>query len=447
MKNRYFLKQVLVAGFSAALALSGCKKDDGPKANQSEGTTDRWITVAGALFGTDPGDGNGGTMVYSVKREDAVNPEVSINVFDNGVHVKSSRTARLQASNDGSYLYNIQYTGADGGVFNKYKVEGGNILVEEGAAVSVADYAGTSPRWVKASEDIGVAVNVRDIKNKFASEDENAEFVGVAGTAVVVVLDLKNPSITNYAEFELALSAEEQKEGHHIFRLDAPVLNAAGNKLYIGTWTRKWKPGTTEADASAFQRLGTKTVVLDYPSLTNPKIITSTRATGDNSGYRSPMSFVGSDKYVYQATHRETAGTGGSKILRINPDGTYDNSYSISVDDALGVKDSYIESWRYAGDGIGYIIYSLNVGGERTGGYIARVDLNSQFVTKVNIPNEANMDFGQYQGIAVVGDEVFIAVAGVGVDGNIYVFNTKTAQVTVGAKLVNPAGNRYIGVY
>lgn len=445
--KRNFLKTVFFGTAIVAFAAIGCSKDDeegvGPETPIDD---DRWVTVAGALMQTDPGDGNGGTMVYTVSRKDAVDPTVSINVFDNGVDVKSNRTARLQASNDGNYLYNIQYTGADGGVFNKYLVKGGKTLEEVGSAVNTAPYVGTSPRWAKVSEKAGVAVNVKDIVNVFDGEGNSATFKGVKGTAVVLVVDLENPAITGTKEFELALSEEEQLQGYHIWRLDAPVLNKSGDKLYIGTWMRKYAPGTTTTDGSA-PRLGTKTLVVDYPSLENAKIINSTVATGDNSGYRSPMSHVATDGNVYQATHRELAGTGGSHILKINQNNEYDNAYKFSLDAALGVTDSYIESWRYAGNGIGYVIYSLNVNGSRQGGYIAQVDLTNRTAKKITIPAESTMDYGQYQGIAVVGDEVFIAVTEVSKDGNLYVFNSKTGEITVGAKLINKAGNRYIGVY
>src|SRR5690606_38561346 len=98
----------------------------------------------------------------------------------------------------------------------------------------------------------------------FKDNKEDGEFLGVSGTAVIVVLDLKNPRIIGQTEFELALSEEEQLQGYHIYRLDAPVLNAAGDKLYIGTWLRKYVPGTTNAETN-YQRLGTKTLVVDYP--------------------------------------------------------------------------------------------------------------------------------------------------------------------------------------
>lgn len=97
---------------------------------------------------------------------------------------------------------------------------------------------------------------------------------------------------------------------------------------------RKYNPATGLTE-STFDRLGTKSVIVDYPSLENPKVITSTVSFGDNSGYRSPNSFVAEDGNIYQATQRDSK---GSHILKINTNNEYDNSYIFSLDAALGVK-------------------------------------------------------------------------------------------------------------
>src|SRR5690606_7410877 len=109
MKTKCLKFAILATG----LIFTSCTNEvDGPK----EGTDDdiRWITVSGALMDAEPGDGNAGTMVFSMKPEEAKSPAFAVDVFANGQHVKSSRTARLQASADGKYLYNIQYTADDG---------------------------------------------------------------------------------------------------------------------------------------------------------------------------------------------------------------------------------------------------------------------------------------------------------------------------------------------
>lgn len=456
MKQNQF-KHGLFGAAVIALAVAGCSKDEGPDV-ENPGDSDRWITISGAMMDEEAGDGNGGTMVYSVTPEQAKDPGVSINVFDDGEHVKSQRTARLQASANGEFLYNIQYVGDDGGVFNKYIVNGGNSFQPDGPEVATADYVSTSPRWMKAAEGVGVAVKGTANDPVYTGEIPNVEYQYTTSQVDVITLDLNNPAITQTASFELALSEEEQAAGYHIWRMDMPVVNKAGTKVFIGAGVRKFDPNSfsiNEDGQLEFERDETsppsfaKTVVLDYPSLENPTVITSTQTRGSTNGYRSMMQYVGTDGHVYQATSGEGVGGGGSKILRISAQtNDYDNDYVFSLDQALGVTDSYIHAWKYAGDGIGFVVYSLlNGDGENTGGYIARVDLNSKTASKYSLPSEENLNFRQIQHLGIEGNEVYIAVAPIGQDGNIYIFNIETGEMTQGAKLINKTGNQYIGVY
>jgi hypothetical protein len=423
---------------------TSCSSDDNKNEEQvlPPVAESRWITVAGALMQTTPGDGNGGTRVYSVTKEDAKNPNISINVYDNGEPVQSTRTARLQSSVDGSTLFNITYTGANGGEFMTYKVNGGKNFAQSGTTVNISQYAGTSPRWVKLfdGDKTGVAVNVT--APVIVTEADGKTYKHTRGSATVLSLDLQKFLISDYRQYEIPLSPAEEALGHHIFRLDAPTLNKAGNKLIIGTWMRKTNPATG-ANESDFERLGSKSVVVDYPSLQNPKVITSTVGFGDTSGYRSFNSFVANDGNIYQATQRDTKK--GSYILKIGQNNEYDNSYVFSLDAALGVKGSYIDAWRYVGNGIAYAVYTYEGTNQ---GYVARLDLNAKTAKLVDgIAYDADLDFGQYQGFVVDGNEIYIAVTPVGKDGNIYIIDAVTGAVTKGAKLVNKAGNHYIGVF
>lgn len=440
MKNR-FLKSILFSALTGAFLLTSCTSDDTTTVDNGNGeTADRWITVAGALMQDNAGDGNGGTKVFSVSKADAKNPEKSIDVYENGFPVPSNRTARLQSTVDGKTLFNIAYTGDNGGQFTKYTVNGAGNFVPADVVVSIAQYAGTSPRWAKLfdGDKTGIAVNVTSPTVK---TDANGAYMHTRGTATILALDLQNALIARYKQYELPLASAEELQGHHIFRLDSPVLNKAGNKLIIGTWMRKTNP-ETGANESGYTRIGTKSLVVDYPSLENPKIISSTVDNGDTSGYRSFNAFVANDGNIYQATQR---GTKGSHILKINQNNEYDNSYVFSLDAALGVTGTYVDAWRYAGNGIAYVMYTHTAADEQ--GFIARVDLNTKTATRVELPYEAGLDFGQYQGFVVDGDEVYVAVTPVGKDGNIYILNSKTGAVTKGAKLVNKPGNHYIGVY
>jgi len=452
MKNKQIASFFLSA--LAGIFIVGCSSDDSSSSTNPEPQpeTKRWITVAGAMQGSAPGDGNGGTVLYAVTKEQAIDPSFQIAPFveqqnGGGFGVKSARTARLQSIENGNYIVNVQYGGTDGGQVDKYLVGGsGNFTVTTGANIS--QQVGTSPRWVKLfdGDKNGVAVNVTaPVANNVTANgvDPNIPYKYTVGKATVLMFGLQTLGIAGYNQdpFELRLSPEEELEGHHIFRLDAPTLNKAGDKLLIGTWMRKTNP-TTGANESNYTRLGAKTVVLDYPSLKNPKIITSTQGFGDTSGYRSFNSFLAEDGSVYQATQRDV---NGSKILKINANNEYDNSYVLSLDDALGIQGSYIDSWRYVGNGIAYALYTHS--GVANQGFVARLDLNNKTAQMVDLPYKNGVDFGQYQGFVVDGDNLFIAFAPIGENGNIYMINSKTQVVTKGATLVNQAGNNFIGVF
>lgn len=443
MKNRFF-NSFIFAAVVTGLTLTSCSNDDNNNSgNQPDlGNSSRWITLAGALMGTTPGDGNGGTMVYAVSVDDAKNPEKSINAYDDGFHVKSQRTARLQSSEDGATLFNIAYTGPDGGEFSKYTVGGGKKMVQSDVTVNISDYATTSPRWVKLfdGDKTGVAVNLSGVK---VTTGAGGTYKHSRGKATVLALHLQNVLINEYKQYEIPLSAEEEILGHYISRLDGPVLNKAGNKLIIGVAKGKHDPATGLAQPSGtYEKISAKSIVVDYPSLDNPTVISSTLSDGNTNGYRSFNNFLAEDGNIYQATQNDT---NGSHFLKINASNQYDNTYNFSLDAALGVTGTYIDAWRYVGNGIAYILYTYN---NTNQGYVARVDLNTKKAALVTgIPYDADLDFGQYQGFVVNGDEVFIAVTPVGKDGNIYIINSKTNVVTKGAKLVNKAGNHYIGIF
>lgn len=448
MKNRL----TKLASYVFLIGLTGasisCSNDDSPSVNPPEPETEgRWFTVAGAIMDETPGNGNGGTVLYSVSEENAQNPDFQINVFENGYQVKSQRTARLQSSVDGSTMFNIAYGGDIGGEFSKYSVEGENNFTPTGGVVNISQYAGTSPRWVKLfdGDQTGVAVSVTS-----PQVNEGDTYQYTRGTASVVSIDMEDVLISKNSSFEIPLTPEEEKEGYHIFRLDVPTLNASQDKLIIGTWMRKTDPETGLTDGTDYERLGSKSVIVDYPSLENPKIITSTVGEGDTSGYRSFNSFLAEDGNIYQATQRDP---NGSHFLKIDASNEYDNSYTLSLDDALGITNSYVESWRYVGNGIAYVMYThdgasasnFNSGQQQS--FLARVDLFTQTAEKVDLPYDADMYFFQYQGFAIDGDNVYVAVSPVGKNGNIYIINKVTGAVTKGAQLLNEPGNHFIGIF
>lgn len=441
MKNNKFLTLAICAILGLTSACSD--KDDVPVIEEETPTESRWITVSGALMGTNSGDGDGGTRVYSVKLEDAKDPNKSVDVYNNGFRVKSQRTARLQSSEDGSMLFNIAYTGPDGGEFSKYRVEGGNQYTELDDKVNISTYATASPRWVKLfdGDKTGVAVNLSQVQ---VHTNEAGEYAYSRGLATVLSLDLQNVGIKTYEQFQIQLTPEEESQGFYVGRLDGPVLNKTQDKLIIGVSRSKHDPLTGAADRSDYEKISSKSLVVDYPTLKNPKLISSTQGKGNTNGYRTFNSFLSDDGNIYQATQNDV---GGSKFLKINSQNEYDDSYVLNLDQALNKTNTYVDAWVYAGDGIAIVAYSLVVDGSREGGYLARVNLYNKSAETLNIPQDPDLSFSQYQGFVVHEDEVFVAVTPVGKDGNIYIINSKTGEVTKGAKLINQAGNHYIGIF
>ncbi|RZK13567.1 MAG: hypothetical protein EOO43_17735 [Flavobacterium sp.] len=436
--------------FSTLFFTVSCSEDD-----KSGGTTEppitegRWITVAGAVMGVTnatPGDGNGGTIVYSISKENAKDPSKSYDVFENGYVVPSYRTARLQSSQDGSRLFSIAYGEPSGGEYSKFIVNGGKNFEQTGALVNISQYAGFSPRWAKLfdGDKTGIAVNVTTP----TVVTQGTTYVRTRGIATVLSLDLVNSFISDVKTYEIPLTQAEEIQGHHIFRLDAPVLNKAGNKLIIGTWMRKTDTNTG-LNQTEFTRLGSKSVVVDYPSLENPVVINSTVGFGDTSGYRSFNAFVGDDGNIYQATQRDT---NGSHILRINQNNQYDNSYVFSLDAALGVENSYIETWKYAGNGKAIVAYTYDAApvsalSNQSQSFLALVDLNTKTAEKIDLPYDVDMYLFQYQGFVIDGYDIYVTLAPVGKDGRIYIINSQTGNVTEGAKLINKPGNHFTGAF
>ena len=471
--NTNFFKTALFATVLAIGTLAGCKKNNGSPNVQPSGP-DAWdrkyITLTAAFPDIEGTAGNGGTMAYAITPTQAADPNFEVNVFTSGYSLRSQRTARVQGSVNGNFLYNIQYTGTDGGIFNKYKVEGGKDFVDTREEVNTEPILGTAPRWVVAAEGIGVGVyastKVKTVDNK---EGAGATFENVTSTAKIAVLNLNDPQITRQTEFTIPFTAEQTKAGYQIGRIDMPILNKAKTKLFIGcnlTRTDIAKPSTVNSSgaqtwSSAANELGTATLVVDYPSLANPKLIYSTQSNYGNNGYRTMIQHLGDDEHIYQATGANT--TGYPHILRIDKStNTYDNTYLFDLKAALGSSANVaIRAWRYLKDGVGLVMYTET---GKDGGYLALINLTTNSATKLTTENQTDIGFSgrsanvaagitaitgtfsQFQNIGIAGDNFYVPMTPNGVDGNLYIIS-KTGTVTKGAKLKNQSGSFYLGAY
>ncbi|MFD1771271.1 hypothetical protein [Sphingobacterium suaedae] len=470
MKTNLF-KSVFFGSAIMFGTLMGCEKSsDGPGDDQRASGADIWdrkyITLTAAFPDGEGTAGNGGTLAYAVTLDQAVNPNFEVNVFTNGYPLRSQRTARVQGSSNGNFLYNIQYTGNDGGIFNKYKVEGEKNFVDTREEVNTEPILGSAPRWVVAADGIGVGVYASATITA-TGEGKDQDFIDVQSEAKIAVLDLNNPEITRQTEFTIPFTSEQTKAGYQIGRIDVPVLNASKTKIFIGCnltrtdVTKKSGVGNNgnQTWTQGIRELGTATLVVDYPSLTNPRLIYMDPAVSkdNNHSYRTMTQYVGTDGHIYQAT-----ATSGSQILRINgATNEYDNAYNFDLKTALGTTNKVsIRAWRYIKDGIGLVLYTEN---GINGGYLALVDLNAKSASKLSTEHQGDIgysgrsgsdgipaitgSFGQFQHIGVVGDNVYVPMTPNGVDGNLYVINWKTKQITKGAKLKNQSGSFYLGAY
>ncbi|WP_163409059.1 hypothetical protein [Flavobacterium ajazii] len=463
MKKNLF-RIALFSTVITALTLGSCSSDDNNDSGTNPPVADgtRWITLTGSFPDAAGTAGNGGTRAYAITPENAADPNYVVDLFKmdgekyvNGFALKSSRTARVQASEDGQFLYNIQYTGTEGGVFNKYKVSGEGKYEEVGFELNTATILGTSPRWVKAAEGIGVGVSFGEALDPYTGSAPNYVWRHPKGKIKIANIDLNNTAITNTGNIDIDLGAELEAQGYHVWRADVPVLNQAKDKLYIGLGVRRHNVNgtvTTNANTGAIsgwqttteRNVGTMTYVVDYPSLRNPKIITSENSIIDNLGYRTLTQYVGTDGNLYQAT-----ATSGPDILRISKaTNDYDQTYHFNLNTALSITGSSIKAWRYIKDGVAVVLYTVT---GTNGGYVALIDLNAKTATKLATDSETDTalatTFGQFQNIGLVGDNVYLPLTPSGKDGNIYIVNYKTKEIKKGATLKAASGSFYLGAY
>lgn len=467
-----FLTKVVFGSAIAISAFTACKKDnktDAPQASGPDVLDRKYITLTAAFPDAEGTAGNGGTQAFAITLAQAADPNFEVNAFTNGYGLRSQRTARVQGSKNGNFLYNIQYTGTDGGIFNKYSVDGGKNFVDTREEVNTEPILGTSPRWVISGEGIGIGVFASAVVEASAA-GAGATFIDVKSTAKIAVLNLDDPQITRQTEFTIPFTAAQTKDGYQIGRIDMPILNKAKTKVFIGcnlTRTDVTKVSGisttgTQTWSSATSQLGTATLVVDYPSLANPKLIYSTQSNFGNNGYRTMIQHLGDDGNIYQATGVNT--TGQPHILRLSGStNEYDNTYLFDLKTALGSSNNVaIRAWRYIKEGKGLVLYTQT---GVDGGYLALVDLNAKTATKLTTDNQTDIGFSgrsantatgvtaitgtfsQFQNIGVAGDNFYVPMSPNGADGNLYIINYKTGAVVKGAKLKNQSGSFYLGAY
>ena len=374
---------------------------------------------------------DGYTATYVQALEDLTTGEISFKEY--GYEVPSTRTARICTSNDGKQLYSLNY---GGGVISKYNVLGGEdySMITE---TEVLPFIGTEyPRWTKLNDEKALMHNV-ETEKQYDSENE---YQYTKSEATIIDIDLSDLSLGNIETFDIPRSENDIKENFFIARIDAPAISAG--KAYYGVEKRKVNPENPNENVKNAV-YPASTLIVDYPSLKNPKVIDSKIAKGTTLGYRTPVMQADEQGDVYQITEAPT------HILKLTS-GSYDDTYVFDLSKALGLEVGS-RGWFYVGDGIGYALYyDATKGSEESAAAwgVARVDIYNRTAIKMNVPD--NLYLLHYQNVKIVGKKLYMAICPVNGDGNIYIFDSEKADANgfeIGAKLITGAGASYIGVF
>lgn len=376
------------------------------------------------------------SQTYVQNLSDLSEGEISFSKF--GFEVPSTRTSRIYASDNGKFLYSLDY---GGGLIYKYDVKGAQNYSEV-SKTNVEIAVGTAyPRWTKVNDQHALLHNITT-ENLY---DENDVYTRTSSTANLVSVELENLNMESIESFEIPQSEEDIANNNYVFRIDAPIVS--NGKAYYGMAKRHYDPETDKTSTPNYTNV--ETLVVDYPSLENPKLISTNTggAKGSTNGYRTPVGHKDERGDIYQIISVPD-NTYDTYILRIK-DGEYDESYSFNLSELLGENTSS-NGWFYVGDGIGYVPYANTDEGELADPVwsVARVDLYNTTAVKLNLPE--NLWLQQYQYSVAHNGKFYMAIAPMGGEGYIYIFDTQSSDPNAfikGAKIQTGADAYYIGIF
>ena len=381
--------------------------------------------------------------------------DVTVSYDGYGFEMPSTRTARIFSADEGGSLFNLDY---GGGRIYKYSVDGGqeySLLFEKNVEFAM----GTAyPRWTKASEE---SASIQYAGTAVADTLDDGTFVKNDVPLRIMNVALEDLSFNHIEEFNIPVTATDltpytmaDQDGvdaahyNYVGRVDAPVIS--GDKIYYGMSKSAYCPTNPcsgrGCPSATYQN--TETLVLDYPELTNPSVISTDIARGATNGYRTPVAHKDENGDVYQIITVPDA-TYDTYILKIS-DGAYDDSFKFNLSDLLD-ENTRSCGWFYVGEGIGYVPYLRSDESEDyadSNWSVARVDLYSGTAIKMNLPE--NLWLRQYQNGVLKNGLFYMAITPTGENGNIYIFDVDSTSpdgFESGATLENLAEGTYIGVY
>lgn len=439
--NTKLFKPFVVAAFLGSLFLNIACSDDNDDTPSGENPDPTKIyTLAQEINNGDR------TATAYIQGFTDLSTGTDINVAANGYEIQSTVAARLFSVNDG-HIFNMDYGSAD---LAKFSVgENTNFKMTNEAA---AEYAiGTvHPRWKPVNNTTALLHNV----STETITDAAGNYVEEKATARIMSVDLEDLSFGAIQEFTIPKSQTDIDNDFYTFRIDAPVV--AGSKVYYGLQKFEYNEDGLRIGGN---HLNIQTLVVDYPSLENPVLVESgvSGVVGATNGYRTPSMHINEDGDVYQLT-----GSGplvhavqdkDTYFLKLS-NGSYDDSYSFNLSQALG-RNIASTGWFYVADGIGYVTYYdvdeyISTDGDYQNIYwgVARVDLVNKTAIALNVP--ADLYLLEYQNVVIEDGKMFMVLAPIGGDGNVYIFDSSSESADgfeIGASVKTGASSFYIGVY
>ena len=356
------------------------------------------------------------------------------------------------AAHDGKTLYMFGY---GKGTMSKYTLtKAPDVYTEEKRLDALPAIGYAWARYRGIDEKTASLHNMAKVTTGTTPEDFK-----IVSTARIMMMDLENFSLPSKAVEAViptdnkALFVDQFIEAD---QLDFPAI--VGNKIYYGLRIMKRDPQDPTKRLKGWDRYEdcvASTLVLDYPSLTNPKIVTHKEGRGSTAGEHCPLIHVYNGA-AYQVTN-------GGLMLKLK-DGDYDNSFDFNIKNAVVAQDPdaagrefNLRGWFHVGNGIGYCLYDLDedfMDGDKkktiSRGGVARIDLKDKSLVVMNIKEDLK-DSYYTQSAKLVDGKLYMARTNLNNTGFIYVFDTKSTSpdgFTKGANLEAVGGEAsYYGIF
>ncbi len=433
------LTSLCAAALLVSTTFVSCDKDTPNNSNGGSEVTTNDFQIA---FANGSGS-NSSTLVQGVA-------DLSSGVVNSriGHELESSRTARIFVSTDRKHLYSLNYTV---GTIEKLIYKGGDKYEQIGRIDASVPLGSKTIRFTMLNDKEG---SIHYIKATAIGKDldyQKHQMIASFGILDLGTMQLKDGY---QKEVEVTLPDELATAGYFISRIDAPVLS--NGKLYYGAAVSKWNKTTGKATATD----KTFTLVVDYNDFTKTSVVTADFVRGATNGYRTPTQHMMEDGSILQMV----SGVQANKQQEVHfvrlKDGKYDTAFDINLS-ALLNKGTRSDGFFYVGNGILYIPYedlsteSKVIGVDPEGKpttsamwKLARIDINKKSAIDLDVPD--NLWLRQYQNSVVRNGVFYIALAPIGKEGNIYMFDINSEAKTgkLGASLQGTGADQYfIGIY